>query len=57
MTSVLQGVTNSVTQFVRVVNTILEYFNPNITIPFIDDIGVKGLYNDYSSKESLLRIH
>ena len=25
-------------------------------MPFIDNIGVKGLYNDYGSKKSLLRI-
>ena len=22
-------------------------------MPFVDDVGVKGLYNDYNSKESL----
>jgi hypothetical protein len=25
-------------------------------MPFIDDIGVKGPYNDYGGEESLLRI-
>jgi hypothetical protein len=25
-------------------------------MPFIDDIGIKGPYNDYGGKESLLRI-
>ena len=43
-------------QFVQVVNTILEYLNPNIAMPFVDNVGVKGLYNNYNSKESLLKI-
>jgi hypothetical protein len=25
-------------------------------MPFIDDVGVKGLYNDYNGEESLPRI-
>ena len=53
MTSVPQGATNSVAQFVRVVNTILEYLNPNIAMPFLDDVGVKGPYDNYDGEESL----
>ena len=36
---------------------ILEYFNLDITLLFIDDIRVKGLYNNYNNKEVLPRIY
>lgn len=51
MTTLPQGATNSVAQFVRVVMTILEDLFPNIAMPFLDDIGVKGPYTDYDGEE------
>jgi hypothetical protein len=38
---------------VRVVEKILEPLLNYIAIPFMDDVGVKGLYTDYSNKEVL----
>ena len=43
-------------QFVRVVMTILEDLFPSITMPFLNDISVKGLYTDYSREITFLRI-
>jgi len=36
--------------------TILEDLFPYITMPFLDDIRVKGPYTDYDSEETLLGI-
>jgi len=41
-TTLPQGATNSVAQFVRIVTRILEDLIPDICLPFLDDIGVKG---------------
>ena len=35
---------------------ILEDINPEITKPFIDDVGIKGLYINYDKEEALLNI-
>ena len=50
-TTVLQGATNSVSQFVRVVTKILEEHIPNRARPFVDDIGVKGPKERYNNDE------
>lgn len=41
-TTLPQGVTNSVTQFVRTVTNSLEDLIPNTRRPFVDDRGAKG---------------
>ncbi len=56
MTTPLQGVTNLVTQFVRVIIRILDKLFLIITMPFLDDIRVKGPYTTYNDKETLPRI-
>ena len=53
MTTPPQGATNSVAQFVRVVMRILDDLFPNIAMPFLDDIGVKGPYTTYDDEETL----
>ena len=53
ITMPLQGATNSVAQFVRVMITILEDLFLYIVILFLDDIGIKGPYTEYSNEESL----
>ena len=53
MTTPPQGATNSVAQFVRVVMTILEDLFPDVAMPFLDDIGVKGPYTDYNGELKL----
>jgi hypothetical protein len=40
-------------QFVRIINLILEDINLEVAIPFLDDIGVKGLYTNYNNEEAL----
>jgi hypothetical protein len=35
---------------------ILEDINPEVAMPFLDDVGVKGLYIDYNREEALLGI-
>ena len=52
-TTLLQGATNSVAQFVRVMSLILEDINPEVAMPFLDDVGVKGPYTDYDGEEAL----
>jgi len=49
MTRLPQGATNSVGQFVRIVQTMLHDIIPKIAKPYIDDVGVKGpkTYYDY----------
>jgi len=56
MTTPLQGTTNSVVQFVRVVIRILNDLFLIVTMPFLDDIRVKGPYTTYNNKETLPRI-
>jgi hypothetical protein len=52
-TTLPQGATNSVAQFIRVISLILEDINPKVAMPFLDDVGVKGLYTDYDGEEAL----
>jgi len=49
--TILQGGTNSVAQFVRVMLTILRDHIPHIALPFLDDIGVKGPRSRYNDEE------
>ena len=53
MTTLPQGATNSVAQFVRIVTKILEDLIPEDCLPFLDDIGVKGPLSTYDDKEVL----
>jgi hypothetical protein len=41
-TTLPQGTTNSIAQFVRIVTKILEDLISKDCLPFLDDIGVKG---------------
>ena len=50
-TTLPQGATNSVAQFVRIVTKILQNRIPDDCWPFIDDIGVKGPISDYNMEE------
>jgi hypothetical protein len=50
-TTVLQGATNSASQFMRVVTKILEEHIPHIALPFMDDIVVKGPRDRYKDEE------
>jgi len=52
-TTLPQGATNSVAQFVRIMNLVLEDICPGVAMPFLDDIGVKGPYTDYDGEEVL----
>ncbi len=47
---------NSIAQFVRVMNLILQDINLVVAMPFIDNVRVKGLYTDYNREEVLSRI-
>lgn len=51
--TLLQGATNSVAQFVRVVLKILRDHIPHRALPFLDDIGVKGPRIRYNDEEVL----
>lgn len=50
-TTLVQGATNSVAQFVRVVTKILEDLISDICKAFVDDIGVKGSKTRYNDEE------
>jgi hypothetical protein len=41
------GTTNSVAEFVRVVTKILQDLIPRVCMPYMDDIAVKGLKDNY----------
>jgi hypothetical protein len=56
MTTLLQGATNSVAQFVRIVTKILEDLILEDCLSFLDDISVKGLLSMYDNKEVILGI-
>ena len=47
------GATNSVAQFVQIINLILEDINLVIAMPFLDNVRVKGLYTNYNREEAL----
>jgi hypothetical protein len=53
MTTVPQGATNSIVQFVRIVEKILEPLLNHVAMPFMDNVRVKGPYMDYNNKEVL----
>jgi hypothetical protein len=42
MCTLLQGVTNSVAHMVNVMNKVLKNYIPENTMPFLDDIPIKG---------------
>lgn len=46
------GATNSVSQFVRIINGILQDHFPHRAMPFLDDIGVKGPRTSYNGEEA-----
>ena len=50
-TTLLQGATNSVAQFVRVLYRILEEQFPHVAQPYLDDIAVKGTRDRYNDEE------
>ena len=52
-TTLPQGATNSVAQFVRIVTKILEELIPYIAMPYLDDIGVHGPRTTYHDEEAL----
>src|SRR5436190_21431643 len=52
-TTLPQGATNSVAQFVRIVTKILEDLIPHDCMPFLDDVGVKGPMTTYNNTEVL----
>ena len=52
-TTLLQGATNLVAQFVRIVTKILEDLIPHDCMPFLDDVGVKGPTTTYNNTEVL----
>ena len=49
--TLLQGVLNSVAQFVRIISKILEPISLNAVRVFLDNIGVKGLKTKYDGTE------
>ena len=51
MTTLAQGATNSVAQFVRIVLKILAPYLRDRTKPFLDNVGVKGPKTIYNNKE------
>ena len=51
------GATNSVVQFIQIVMKILEDLIPDVCLPFLDDISVKGPYSTYEDKEVCLGVH
>ena len=55
-TTLPQGATNLVAQFVRVVTKILEDLIPHDYMLFLDNIGVKGPTTTYNNTEVLLGV-
>ena len=47
----LQGVLNSMAQFIRIISKILKPISPNAVRVFLDDIGVKGPKIKYDRTE------
>ena len=56
-TTLLQGVSNSVAQFVRIISKILEPISPNTVRVFFDDIRVKGLKTKYNRTKISPSLH
>ena len=49
-TTLPQGATNSVAQFVRIVMKILQGLIPEVAQPFVDDVAVKGPKTNYNNE-------
>ena len=56
-TILLQGVSNSVAQFVRIIFKILEPISPNTVRVFLNDIGVKGPKTKYDRTKISPSLH
>ena len=56
-TTLLQGASNSVTQFVRIISKILKPISPNAVRVFLDDIGVKGPKTKYNRTKISPSLH
>ena len=54
MTTLPQGATNSIAQFMRIITRILMDHIPRIALPFMDDIGVKGPFDTPANREEVL---
>ena len=52
----LQGAINFITQFIRVISLILKDINSKVAMPFLNNIGIKGLYINYNREEALFSI-
>ena len=50
-TTLPQGATNSVAQFVWIVTTLLQDLIPKKCLLFLDDVGIKGLKTTYQNEE------
>jgi hypothetical protein len=55
-TIILQKITNSIAQFVRIVTKILKKYIPHVCLPFMDNINVKGPKTTYNNEKVVLRI-
>ena len=56
-TILLQGASNSMAQFVRIISKILKSINLNAVRVFLDDIGVKGLKIKYNRTKISPSLH
>lgn len=52
-TTLPQGATNSVVQFVQIVTKILQEYIPEIYLLFLNDIGVKGPTTNFDNSEDI----
>jgi hypothetical protein len=55
-TIILQEITNSIAQFVRIVTKILEKHIPHVYLLFIDNISIKDPKTIYNNKEIIFEI-
>jgi hypothetical protein len=55
-TTILQKITNSIAQFVRIVTKILKKHIPHVCLPFMDNINVKGLKTIYNNEKIIPEI-
>jgi len=56
-TRILQGATNSVAQFVRIMCHILRDLMPSVCMAYLDDVGVRGPSTTYDNAEDLPGSH
>jgi hypothetical protein len=40
-------------QFIRIINLILKDINPKVTMPFLNNVSIKGPYTNYNREEAL----